>query len=1437
MLRTFILSRLTAVVATFARTSIATIWRHQPQPNGAAGDQIVVTTQVVITFVILTCCSSSTLAADWPTYRHDNHRSGFTDEGFSGKSIECVWTHRSRQPPVSAWPGPARWDSYANIRGLSSMRNYDPCFHVVVAGDRVYFGSSADDSVRAVDIATGDTIWTFTTDGPVRIAPAFSEGRIYFGSDDGRAYCVKADNGELIWKSDRADDSRLILNDGRFVSLSPCRTGVLVDQSRAYYAQGMLPWRSTLLHCVDSVTGRTVDSAEDSGLFSSANFGLTLEGALLANDSRIVAPAGRVAPEIFDRANGKHEGPVEGSGGSSVVLTDNGQILCGPGNKTGWTTETDVTSRKQTTVHNGTVIAVVMPTARVMVSRSRLSAFDHSGKNKQWDVPCRHHSELIVAGQTILVGGEGAIAAFALSDGKLLWEYAVQGQVFGLAVANGRLFASTDEGTIHCFQPSDVEATLLAGPADDTSMTASTDALPKAAAESSAKERDQDQSGLLGHWNVHRDMSAAARRRGASNGDQRLSDITGNSHAMISGDVQIREVGGVEALEFDGETNTVLVTDDLTRAMLPKQSMTAEAWVRVDEADSIGGIIGCFQDTKTQHKGWTLGFHHSRFVFALAAAEGADGFTYLRGETPILPGHWYHVAATYDGKLARLSVNGHLEAESNAQSGSLTYPQSGFYEMGSHHDADTFHRMYGMLHEVRIYDRAVSDEEISRRYDLKRSKFNVPIELETGPCLQFETPMSARVRWETTNPTPTRLVLLQEGAERRFDNVVATNSHDVVIDGLPRDRMLHYAIEKETDGRVAQSLEFELDTHFNFSTSSISDESHPFSDDELSHEIQAAATHILSKCDFTRGVCLVLGSGDGRLAWELARQSELRIIGVDTDEIQVAASRQTILNTGTYGSRIAFHHVDSYATLPFVGRFANLIVSEDVITDGQPTADANELFRVLRPDGGMVCLGQPAGLDMEFDHDQMRSWLSPTGLEVDLEKNQHGTWLTAINPALEGAGDWSHLYGHADNSAFGGESLGGASTTDEMAVQWIGRPGPRAQPDRNGRKPSPLSTNGRLFVQGLHRLIAVDAFNGTILWGLEIPALERFNMPRDCSNWCADDQHVYIAAKDKCWQIDAATGLVVAFHPVVGSQREDWSYDWGFIAQVDDFIIGSAQKAGTAFTSFWGDAGAGWYDALEGPVTFKVCSDSLFVRRKNDGGIVWTYEDGVIINSTITVANEFVYFVESRSDKVKQSQARRIGSPELWQQQYLVALELSTGVKVWEKTLQTVAGNVAFYLAAGDDALVVNASTDKKYEVTAFAAADGASRWSQTFSWFENKGDHGKAIQRPAIVGGRVYVRPKVLDLKSGEILSLEMPSGKCGTYAATTKSLVFRTSNITMWNTASGSASSWDRMRPGCWLSTIPASGMLLSPEGGGGCSCGSWMEMSVGFMPVAAE
>ena len=61
------------------------------------------------------------------------------------------------------------------------------------------------------------------------------------------------------------------------------------------------------------------------------------------------------------------------------------------------------------------------------------------------------------------------------------------------------------------------------------------------------------------------------------------------------------------------------------------------------------------------------------------------------------------------------------------------------------------------------------------------------------------------------------------------------------------------------------------------------------------------------------------------------------------------------------------------------------------------------------------------------------------------------------------------------------------------------------------------------------------------------------------------------------------------------------------------------------------------------------------------------------------------------------------------------------------------------------------------------------------------------------------------------------------------------RGDTLAMWNRHQGDASTWSRLRPDCWLSTIPADGMLLSPEGGGGCSCGSWLETSIVFKPIA--
>ncbi|MBX3436035.1 MAG: PQQ-binding-like beta-propeller repeat protein [Planctomycetaceae bacterium] len=684
--------------------------------------------RVLIVVGLLQC--SLLAAGDWPTYRGDVRRTGYTEDGWEGAAAETVWTFRSPQRPQPAWPGPARWDSWANVRGLGAMRNYDPCFHVVAAGERLFFGSSADDSVHCLDAKSGGHLWTFTTDGPVRIAPTIAAGNVYFGSDDGHAYCVRADDGTLIWKSPPANDAEQILNNGRFVSLAPCRTGVLVDGDLAYFGLGLLPWQDAVLMAVDARTGRP----DGPGCFVERQVGLTMEGALLAKKSHLVAPGGRVPPYVFDKFAGTYQGQLEGSGGSSVVVTDQGHVLCGPGNKTGWICETNIDTRKQLASYVGPVAAAVTPTHRIFVSRTRLSAVDAVNGQTAWDVACPHHLEVIVAGQTVITGGDDAVAAFSLDDGRLLWETAVEGRAFGLAVTEGWLFVSTDAGVIHCLRPCDEAPAITAEPETSNLAAASGAERPEPSVPTSPQQRAEEKRGLVGHWLVHREMSALARRRGLPEAEQRLSDLTGRTHALIRGPVSLREVGGVEALELDGETNSIVISNDLEKVAPPREALTAEVWVRIDEANSEGGIIGCFEKTKQSYQGWLLGCHQSRFVFTFAAEGGAEGPTRLKSQTTIRPGHWYHVAATYDGETATLLINGEEEDRSDAQTGPIDAPTSGFYEMGVYHDRRLAPSALWDVARSRVYEHAVAAADITRRYREKHDRFAVPIELEIGPA-------------------------------------------------------------------------------------------------------------------------------------------------------------------------------------------------------------------------------------------------------------------------------------------------------------------------------------------------------------------------------------------------------------------------------------------------------------------------------------------------------------------------------------------------------------------------------------------------------------------------------------------------------------------------------------------------------------------------------
>jgi outer membrane protein assembly factor BamB len=443
-------------------------------------------------------------ADDWPTYRHDDRRSGVTGEALV-LPLEQAWVRESEVPPMTAWSGPAKWDAYSGNAGLQSMRNFDPAFFVTAAGGAVFFGSSVDHAVHCLDAESGEEKWVALAGGAVRLPPALSDGRAYFGADDGFAYCVDASTGAEIWKHRPAKNPRLIPSDGKLISPWPVRTGVLVRDGLAYFGASLVPWETSYLCAVDAGDGvpKLVTEHAD----------MTLQGAMLASSKTLYVPQGRSTPLLFDLATGKQQASVSGAGGTFCLLTEDERLVAMPGNQksagdviqvadpSGQAARLSFAGADRLVVTAGMaylhqrgklralglvpygklqneiqVLAKKISDERGQINKLKKSKAEDAGNQiadlmksveidreattaleKQlpacflWESEAPAPFDLILAGETVIVGGEGEVAAFNAKDGKQLWRGEVVGKCYGLAVADGRLFASTSRGHIYCF--------------------------------------------------------------------------------------------------------------------------------------------------------------------------------------------------------------------------------------------------------------------------------------------------------------------------------------------------------------------------------------------------------------------------------------------------------------------------------------------------------------------------------------------------------------------------------------------------------------------------------------------------------------------------------------------------------------------------------------------------------------------------------------------------------------------------------------------------------------------------------------------------------------------------------------------------------------------------------------------------------------------------
>jgi len=605
----------------------------------------------------------------------------------------------------------------------------------------------------------------------------------------------------------------------------------------------------------------------------------------------------------------------------------------------------------------------------------------------------------------------------------------------------------------------------------------------------------------------------------------------------------------------------------------------------------------------------------------------------------------------------------------------------------------------------------------------------------------------------------------------------------------------------------------------------------PYPHDNFTEQYAEAAKLILERSGIKKGYCLDLGCGQGRLAFELARRSNLKIICIDEDQQNVVAARIAIDKAGLYGRVVV--HQKYYDSLPYTKYFANLVVSDEALRTGQMPSMPEEIIRVLRPCGGTFALALPAG---KIDTGQLKQWGHPSFVNWKTETAGDIGLALSMLPALAGAGEWTHAYAEPGNTACSDDKI----VKGKMTLQWFGRPGPRRMIDRHHRNVPPLFKDGRLYAPGDCIVYSVDAYNGTIEWQVEVPNSRRLGAFLDSSNLAVDEKYLYVVAENKCYGFDVRTGRQSITYEIP-QLIESGPREWGYIAYSGNLLFGSGRRKSASYTetSYEADNSL-WYRDMK-----LVTSDYLFAKDKQVGRLMWKYKGGLIVNTTITIGVGRMYFLETDSPKALADKLGRIPAKALFDggNQYLVALDKQNGQVIFREKIDMTNFEEPVYLNYAGGILLLSGSkllTDRvHYFYCAYDAQSCELRWQADHATsLPTDGQHGEYNRHPTIIDETVYAWPYAYKLKTGERIGgweFDRRGHGCGGIAASAQCLFWRGGNPWMYDLGpeGGPQRLTSVTRPGCWINIIPAGGLVLIPESSSGCTCGFAMQTSLAFIP----
>jgi hypothetical protein len=317
----------------------------------------------------------------------------------------------------------------------------------------------------------------------------------------------------------------------------------------------------------------------------------------------------------------------------------------------------------------------------------------------------------------------------------------------------------------------------------------------------------------------------------------------------------------------------------------------------------------------------------------------------------------------------------------------------------------------------------------------------------------------------------------------------------------------------------------------------------------------------------------------------------------------------------------------------------------------------------------------------------------------------------------------------------------------------------------------------------------------------------------------------------------------------------------------DEHAFWQAQQAGFLWRNMSPWPAWGSVEAPQGAVTERImASNQFFALDTETGALRWQYDGGPIAHPAIAMMDGHVFLADCEVTEAEKSTAmderRKLVASGVWEKETIeygpqdadvrrvLALDAATGEKKWERVMDlTGCGGDRMGLACKDGALCFfgcfsNHDRDLFLtgklawrRVTVVNAQDGSDKWSRPLNY----------LRRPVIVGDEILIEPRGCALHTGEVKSRLHPltganseweyvrPGHCCSATSAAPNMFFLRGYFLWYYDLERDQGMlpFGGIRPGCWINTIPANGLVLFPDASAGCTCSYPINATVALEP----